>query len=121
MSILCAQIEAVLRRTKKNISSKSYGDITMDSEQHKAFFNGEEILLTPREFALLLYMAEHINVVLKREQILNAVWGYQYEGGERTVDTVVKHVRAKIADTKWEIQSLYGVGYRFEVRDEINT
>lgn len=120
-SVLNAQIDALLRRTSVKFDTREYGTLRIDTRQHKAFNNLENLQLTPKEYSLLLYFADNINTVLNRQQILDAVWGFDYSGGTRTVDTVVKHLRSKIDDTGCNIESLYGVGYRFEVPDEINT
>ena len=71
---------------------------------------------TPKEFDLLVYMCENEKVVLKRENILDAVWGFDYDGDMRTVDTLVKQLRKKMTDKYPYITSVYGVGYRFEVK-----
>lgn len=120
-SVLTAQIDALLRRTTSVSALREYGNLSIDMRQHKAFCKEEDIMLTPKEYALLIYLADNVNTVLNRHQILNAVWGYDYDGGTRTVDTVVKHLRAKIDSTGCNVESLYGVGYRFEVPDEIDT
>ena len=72
------------------------------------------MVLTPKEFALLLYFMQNKNVVLTREAILNAVWGFNYEGDIRTIDTLVKQLRKKMTDEYPYIHSVYGVGYCFE-------
>ena len=72
-------------------------------------------MMTPKEYDLLSYFIENENIVLSREVILNAVWGFDYSGDIRTVDTVVKQLRKKMTERAPYIQSVYGVGYRFEV------
>lgn len=120
-SVLKAQMDALLRRISSVYESKVYGQLRIDTRQHKAFCGGVDLLLTPKEYSLLILFADNINTVLNRQQILDAVWGFDYGGGTRTVDTVVKHLRAKIAETGCNVESLYGVGYRFEVPNEINS
>ena len=86
------------------------------SKFRKAYINGEFVDTTPKEFDLLVYMCENEKVVLKRENILDAVWGFDYDGDMRTVDTLVKQLRKKMTDKYPYITSVYGVGYRFEVK-----
>lgn len=81
------------------------------------YLDGRQLAVTPREYDLLLYFVQNERVVLKREAILDAVWGFDYEGGTRTVDTIVKQLRKKMTDHYPYIQSVYGVGYRFEAVD----
>lgn len=72
--------------------------------------------LTPKEYAVLDYFFQNRNIVLTREAILNAVWGYDYQGDIRTVDTVIKQLRKKMTTECAYIHSIYGIGYRFEER-----
>ncbi len=120
-SVLKAQIDALLKRTCTALDEVNLGRLKIDKRQYKAYDAECELQMTPKEFELLSYFADNIDTVLTREQILDAVWGYGYEGGERAVDTIVKNVRAKITDTGCNIATIYGVGYRFEVTDEINS
>ena len=92
------------------------GALKLEKQFRKAYINGEFVDTTPKEFALLVYMCENEKVVLKRENILDAVWGFDYDGDMRTVDTLVKQLRKKMTDKYPYITSVYGVGYRFEVK-----
>ena len=92
------------------------GALKLEKQFRKAFINGEFVDTTPKEFDLLVYMCENEKVVLKRENILDAVWGFDYDGDMRTVDTIVKQLRKKMTDKYPYITSVYGVGYRFEVK-----
>ena len=74
---------------------------------------------TPKEFELLVYFMENENVVLNRESILNSVWGYDYNGDTRTVDTIVKQLRRKLTDACPYIRSIYGIGYLFGVSGHV--
>ena len=79
------------------------------------YIDGEKIDMSPKEYDLLLYFADHVNVALTREQILNSVWGYDFFGDDRTLDTHVKMLRNKMGDKYRNcIVTLRGVGYRFE-------
>ena len=92
------------------------GALKLEKQFRKAYINGEFVDTTPKEFVLLVYMCENEKVVLKRENILDAVWGFDYDGDMRTVDTLVKQLRKKMTDKYPYITSVYGVGYRFEVK-----
>lgn len=92
------------------------GALKLEKQFRKAYINGEFVDTTPKEFDLLVYMCENEKVVLKRENILDAVWGFDYDGDMRTVDTIVKQLRKKMTDKYPYITSVYGVGYRFEVK-----
>jgi DNA-binding response OmpR family regulator len=72
--------------------------------------------LTPKEFELLLYLVDHAGMALNREQILNAVWDYDYYGDIRTVDAHIKNLRLKLGPKGEFIQTVRGIGYRFEVK-----
>lgn len=77
----------------------------------------KEIILTKKEFDLLKYFMENRNIVLTRENIIDTIWGHDYYGDTRTVDTFVKQLRKKMNDKAGCIQSVYGVGYKFEVKE----
>jgi DNA-binding response OmpR family regulator len=116
LSLLKAQIKAILKRVRKyNGIVKKAGELTIITESQQALLENQIISTTPKEFELLSYFVDNINIVLSRGQILDAVWGYDYEGENRTVDTIVKQLRAKLTDKYPYIKSIYGVGYRFEV------
>ena len=74
----------------------------------------DEINLTPKEYDLLFYMAENRNIALSREKLISAVWGYDYFGDDRTLDTHIKMLRKSLKSASGVIVTLRGVGYRFE-------
>lgn len=115
LSVLKARIEVILKRVMPKESWREMDGLKMEIESRKVYLNGNEINLTPKEYDLLLYFMQNKNIVLTRNQILDAVWGLDYEGGQRTVDTVIKQLRIKVRRDNPYIQSVYGVGYRFEV------
>lgn len=112
LSLIKAHIEAVLKRAGKAQDFMISGDIRMDVKGQKVYVREEYIETTPKEFELLLFFMENEGMVLSRDRILDAVWGYQYEGDMRTVDTLVKQLRKKLKDGNY-IRSIYGVGYVF--------
>lgn len=116
--LLKARIEAVLKRVgagERRIEELVAGDIKLDCSARKLYKRDEYIITTPKEFEVLCYMMKNQNVTLKREQILDAVWGQDYDGTYRTVDTIIKQIRIKLGDCQKYIKSIYGVGYIFEV------
>ncbi|HWT73841.1 MAG TPA: response regulator transcription factor [Mobilitalea sp.] len=114
--ILLAHIEAVLKRCKNNMEDTlTVGDIIIDKVGMTVKVNNGRIYLTPKEYDLLLYLINNMDIVLSREQILNKVWNYDYLGDSRTVDTHIKQLRSKIG-TRY-IQTIHGRGYRFEVSE----
>jgi len=116
---LMARVEAVLRRTQPGRGSRAahqFGDITIDLDRHESTKDGESIELTPREFRLLGYFLEHPGEVVSREQLLDAVWGYDTIPFTRTVDTHIAKLRKKIEDDPSDPQHLITVhrlGYKF--------
>ncbi len=115
-SLLLARVQAVLRRSGKTADDKlRFGDIIIDRGMHTVVDCGSAIELTKREFDLLCYFIANERITLSREKLLNNVWGYEYEGDERTVDTHVKQLRAKLKSGDY-IKTVYKVGYKFEER-----
>ena len=109
--ILMARIEALLRYVDKFVETKEEG-LVVDSSKHKVYLEGEELTLTPKEFILLNYMMKNRGLVLTREQILAAIWDFDYDGDMRTVDTHIKRVRKKL-DGRF-IKTIHGYGYKFQ-------
>ncbi|QXM06849.1 response regulator transcription factor [Crassaminicella indica] len=115
--ILVARVKALLKRRSMNIEKTIIFDgLEIDMDAHRVIINGEEIDMTPKEYELLVYMANNQGKALSREQILDGVWGYDYYGDLRTVDTHIKRLRIKLKDKNDIIQTVRGVGYRFEVK-----
>lgn len=112
LAILKAHMEAVLKRSGKMQEALECGDIRLEKESLKVFYQGEAVDCTPKEFELLQYFMENEGIVLSRDSILNSVWGYYYEGDIRTVDTLVKQLRKKLRDSNY-MRSVYGIGYVF--------
>ncbi|HOJ78762.1 MAG TPA: response regulator transcription factor [Bacillota bacterium] len=114
--ILVARVEALLRRVKSDLKVKKvFGDLELDESGRVVRVNGVKVDLSPKEFELLLYLVVNKGIALSREQILNAVWDYDYFGDVRTVDTHIKKLRLKLGDMGNYIQTVRGLGYKFEV------
>jgi two-component system response regulator ResD len=117
---LVARVDAVLRRVDKpsgdEVSVLDLGDIRIDPAARQVFARGDEVLLTQREFDVLLYMARHPLQVFSREQLMDSVWQYSFYTDASTVTVHVRRLRAKLeADPSRpaHIQTVWGVGYRF--------
>lgn len=115
---LMARIKALLKRTNVTATSDriQIGDMSIDPAARRILLNKEEITFSPKEYDCLMYFVDNPNQALSREQILNRVWGFDYFGEDRTVDTVIKRLRKKLEGEGDRIQTVRGVGYRFEVQ-----
>ncbi len=118
--VLVARVDAILRRTG-NISPDQVdkaGSIEVNRAAHTVSVDGKQIELSFKEFELLSYFVQNKGIALSRENILNNVWSYDYFGDARTVDTHVKKLRGKLGEAGGYIQTIWGMGYKFEVDDE---
>lgn len=115
MMELLARIKAVMRRTERSRRADdiSLGGIEISEASHIVKVNGSRIELTLKEFNLLLYLMENDGIVLSRDSILNTVWGYSFDGENRTVDVHIRHLREKLGAEGQRIETVKGVGYRF--------
>ena len=115
--ILVARVNAILRRTNNLDENEtlSAGDIEINQAAHTVTVKGKPIELSFKEFELLEYFIKNKGIALSRENILNNVWNYDYFGDARTIDTHVKKLRAKLGDCGDYIQTIWGMGYKFEV------
>ncbi len=113
---LLARIEVVLRRNHKVKDTLSYGDIEIDVMSHSATLNNAPISLTPKEFEVLTYFVQHQNTVISRDHLLGAVWGFEFAGETRTVDTHVQQVRNKMG-LRGKLLSVPKYGYKLTGSD----
>ncbi|GGH75520.1 two-component system alkaline phosphatase synthesis response regulator PhoP [Pullulanibacillus pueri] len=122
---LVARVKAVLRRTGANeqVGQEDeeeiikIGELEVLPEEYKAFFRGEEMELTPKEFELLLFLSRNKKRVMSRDQLLSAVWDYDFAGDTRIVDVHISHLREKIEDNTKKpiyIKTIRGFGYKME-------
>jgi len=117
---MVARVKAVLRRVKQGNATQSallkYEDLVIDTSSGRVEVAGREVPLTPKEFALLRFLADRPRILYSREQLLEKVWGYNYLGDPRTVETHIKRLRKKLraAGAKNYIVTVWGRGYRFE-------
>jgi len=114
--VLLAKVNALLRRSNSaSFESVIAGKITLQPTAHKVYHDGREIALTHKEYELLSFLMANPGQIFSREQLLNRVWGYDFEGTTRTVDTHIKTLRQKLGDEGKYIVTLIRSGYKFEV------
>lgn len=114
-NILIARVNAVLRRTiPEDKEIKEFNGFTIDYNGHQVIIEGAIIDLSPKEYELLIYLAENYGRALSREQILDKVWGYDYYGDLRTVDTHINRLRIKLNSKSDYVHTVRGYGYKFE-------
>ncbi|MFZ5597309.1 MAG: response regulator transcription factor [Bacillota bacterium] len=122
---MVARVKAILRRARKNNQCERNNSLieleglVIDDSERRVSVNGEEISLTPKEYDLLAIMARNPGRVLTREQLLQQVWGYDFYGEARTVDTHITRLREKLSRVLGDrqlIATVWGVGYKFEVK-----
>ena len=115
--ILVARVEAIIKRSKaieKHV--KDYGGIEIDEDGRTVKVDGKQIELSLREYELLKYLIDNSNIALSRDKILNNVWNYDYYGDSRTIDSHIKKIRHKLGKKGKYIQTMRGVGYKFEIK-----
>ena len=114
--ILVARVEAILKRARANEKTqKDYGGIIIDSDGRTVKVDGKNIEMSLREYELLKYL-DNGGIALSRDKILNNVWNYDYYGDSRTIDSHIKKIRHKLGKKGKYIETMRGVGYKFEVK-----
>lgn len=117
---LMMRIQAILKRTKSSESNSekfSVEDLMIDYSARTVTIKGERVQLSPKEYELLTYLVKNQGIALTREQLLSNVWGYDFFGDDRTLDTHIKLLRRNLGNYAKYIVTLRGVGYRFEKAD----
>lgn len=116
---MAARIRAVLRRNQKNTEGlqkdMKIGVLEIKAMYKQVILENQELVLTPKEYELLYFLSKNSQIVYSREQLLNQVWGYDFVGDVRTVDTHVKQLREKLGNYKKYIQTVWGTGYKFKI------
>ncbi|MDF2698826.1 MAG: srrA [Haloplasmataceae bacterium] len=114
-NVLMARINSIFKRINKK---RNYlvNNIEINIDEHYVKINDTDVNLTPKEYELLLYLVNNKNIALSREQILNNVWGFDFFGDERTVDTHIKQLRAKLGSEGDYIKTIRSYGYKLEVK-----
>ena len=119
-----ARVRAILRRVQPREAEQqnlySVGNLVIDLDKYLVTIGGEDVTLTKKEVELLWTLAKNSSKVFSRENLLDSIWGYDYFGDSRTVDSHIKRLRAKVdkfEHEEWEIKTIWGVGYRFEEKE----
>ena len=119
-----ARIKAILRRTESHATGEDSGKnviqhngLMIDLNSYTVLLRGEQVVCTPKEIEILFLLASNPGHVFTRDTLLSKVWGYDFAGETRTVDTHIKRLRAKLDSTGlgWSIKTIYGVGYKFDL------
>ncbi|MBU9711378.1 response regulator transcription factor [Evansella tamaricis] len=117
-----ARVQAVLRRSKLDKDEKEtaeFGHLIVDFKAHRVLLSEKEVALTPRDLSLLLFLVKHPNQTFTRDQLIERVWGIDYEGSDRAVDLAIKRIRKSLSDwpeEEGEIKTFRGLGYQFSVK-----
>ena len=118
MMEMVSRVRALLRRSRVHVEREatvfSEGPLTIDTARREVLCNGKDIALTMREFDLLSFLIQSPGVVFTREELLQRVWGWDFDGGSRTVDVHVQTIRQKLGDAAKMIETVRGVGYRLK-------
>ncbi len=110
-----ARIKAVLKRSKKE-DKFVYKDLCIDYKGHTVKIKDKELKLTPKEYDLLVFFVQNQNIALSREQLLSTLWGYDFFGEDRTIDTHIKMLRNNLGKYRNLIVTVRGLGYKFEIK-----
>ena len=115
MMELMARVRSALRRAGQDAAAPptyTLGPLMVDPGRHLVQVNGEDVALTLKEFQLLCLLLEHRGTVFTRDQLLNAIWGYEFDGASRTVDVHIRTLRQKLGDSGACIETVRGIGYK---------
>ncbi len=116
MKELVMRAKAILKRSgNQEEYLQTYGELTIDLIKMEARVSGELIELSHKEYELLAYMAKNINIPISRGKLLDRLWGVDFEGDDRVVDTAIKRLRKKMGAAEGYIKTVRGLGYKFEV------
>ena len=118
MMEMVSRVRALLRRSRVHVEREdtvfTEGPLTIDTARREVLCNGKDVALTMREFDLLSFLIQSPGVVFTREELLQRVWGWDFDGGSRTVDVHVQTIRQKLGDAAKMIETVRGVGYRLK-------
>lgn len=117
--ILVAKTKVLLKRSISSENTQEFiqaGNLLIDTKSHDVLADGKSVRLTAKEYDLLFYLAQNKNIVLSRDRILDIVWGFDFYGDLRTVDTNIKRLRAKLGESGAQINTIIGYGYMLEVK-----
>lgn len=111
---LMARVKAIIKRTKGDVDSYSYDKLVVNFLEHTIKIDNKEVLVTPKEFEILKYFIHNKRMAISREQLLNKIWGYDFYGDDRTVDTHIKMLRNNLGRYRDLIIAVRGIGYKFD-------
>lgn len=111
---LVARIKAISKRVYFDDDKIEIEGICMDNLAHTVRLDGDLVELTPKEYDLLKYLMQNKNIALSRENLLNNIWGYDFYGDDRTIDTHIKTLRSHLGSYRDKIKTVRGMGYKFE-------
>ena len=114
---LVARVKAILKRSIGESEKYNFGSLSIDTKAHDVYVDNKKVNLTPKEYDLLLYLVNNKNIALSREQLLINVWGYDFYGDDRTVDTHIKTLRNNLGKYRNVIVTVRKVGYKFEYQE----
>ncbi len=113
---LIARIKAIIKRTTSEPDEYRLDTLKIDFKAHTVTIDDKELTLTPKEYDLLAYFIKNPNIALSREQLLNKIWGYDFYGDNRTIDTHIKMLRNNLKQYRNIITTVRGTGYKFEIK-----
>lgn len=114
--ILLARIKALIKNTSNNTDHIiELGKIIINDTSHTVTVDEEEVILAPKEYELLIYLIKNHKIALSRDKMLTEVWGYDFPGSDRTIDTHIKNLRKKLGEEC--IKTVRGIGYKFEIKN----
>ena len=116
---LVARVKAITKRNTKEANTIILSGIKIDDLAHEVYVDDKLVELTPKEYDLLKYLIENKNIALSRENLLSNIWGYDFYGDDRTVDTHIKTLRAHLGKYRDLIKTVRGMGYKIEYKEEI--
>lgn len=115
---LMARIKAIMKRWNPDIEERYfYEALCINTKAHVVTLHEKELSLTPKEYDLLLYFLQNKNIALSREQLLNKIWGYDFYGDDRTIDTHIKMLRSNLLEYRDHIVTVRGMGYKFVTKE----
>jgi len=115
---LIARIKAVMKRSNQEVDRFIYNDLVVDFKGYVIQIDSKEIKVTPKEFEVLAYLIKNKNIAISREALLSSIWGYDFFGDDRTIDTHVKMLRNNLGKYRDLITTVRGVGYKFEIKEK---
>ena len=111
---LVARVKAILKRSKQEQTKYTFDGLIINDTAHVVTIDETLVNLTPKEYELLKYLIKNKNIALSREQLLSSIWGYDFYGDDRTIDTHIKTLRTNLGKYRKYIATVRGMGYKFE-------